>query len=107
MSGNGTVYIAGMDEGGGGFPHNNVNHIFRSTDGGNTWVHTYTGPSFAGPGVTASGYFACMFILPFTGGMRDGGNLPPLTMWFTWSMPRTARALTLETSITSAPPIAV
>jgi hypothetical protein len=61
MSGNGTVYAAGMDESGGGFPHNNVNHIYRSTDGGNTWTHTYTGPSFAGPGVGASGYFACMF----------------------------------------------
>ena len=61
VSGNGTMYIAGMDEGGGGFPHNNVNHIYRSTDGGNTWTNTYTGPSFAGPGVGASGYFACMF----------------------------------------------
>ena len=61
MSGNGTIYIAGMDEGGGGFPHNNVNHFYRSTDGGNTWTHTYNGPSFAGPGVGASGYFACMF----------------------------------------------
>jgi hypothetical protein len=58
---NGTVYVAGMDEGGGGFPHNNINHIYRSTDGGNTWLNTYTGPSFAGPGVAASGYFACMF----------------------------------------------
>ena len=64
MSGNGTIYIAGMDEGGGGFPHNNVNHIYRSTDGGNTWTHTYNGPSFPGPGVTASGYFACMFNPP-------------------------------------------
>jgi hypothetical protein len=64
MSGNGTIYIAGMDEGGGGFPHNNVNHIYRSTDGGNTWTHTYNGPSFSGPGVTASGYFACMFNPP-------------------------------------------
>src|SRR5213592_1225189 len=58
---NGDVYIAGMDEGGGGFPHNDINHLYRSTDGGNTWTHTYTGPSFAGPGVGASGYFACMF----------------------------------------------
>jgi hypothetical protein len=64
MSGNGTIYIAGMDEGGGGFPHNNVNHIYRSTDGGNTWAHTYNGLSFSGPGVTASGYFACMFNPP-------------------------------------------
>src|SRR3954451_10024895 len=61
MSGNGTIYIAGMDEGGGGFPHNDINKIFKSTDGGNTWANTYTGPSFPGPGVTAVGYFACMF----------------------------------------------
>ena len=66
LSGNGTIYVAGMDEGGGGFPHNNINHIYRSTDGGNTWTQTYVGPSFAGPGVTASGYFACMF--PDAGG---------------------------------------
>ena len=55
LSGNGTVYIAGMDEGGGGFPHNDINHLFKSTDGGNTWSHPYTGPSFPGPGVTAVG----------------------------------------------------
>ncbi len=61
LSGNGTIYVAGMDESGGGFPHNNINHIYRSTDGGNNWTQTYVGPSFAGPGVTASGYFACMF----------------------------------------------
>ena len=53
MSGNGTLYIAGMDEGGGGFPHDDTNLIFKSTDGGNTWTNTYTGPSFPGPGVTA------------------------------------------------------
>jgi hypothetical protein len=57
----GDVYIAGMNEGGGGFPHTDSNLIFRSTDGGNTWTNTYTGPSFSGPGVTAVGYFACMF----------------------------------------------
>ena len=66
LSGNGTVYIAGMDEGGGGFPHNDINKIFKSTDGGNTWANTYTGPSFPGPGVTAVGYFAQMF--------TDGGG---------------------------------
>ena len=58
------VYIAGMDEGGGGFPHNDTNKIFRSTDGGNTWTNTYTGTPFPGPGVTACSdnpYFACMF----------------------------------------------
>jgi Bacterial Ig-like domain len=66
LAGSGTVYIAGMDEGGGGFPHNDTNLIFKSTDGGNTWNNTYTGLSFPGPGVTAVGYFACMF--------TDGGG---------------------------------
>ena len=61
MSGNGTLYIAGMDEGGGGFPHNDTNLIYKSTDGGATWANTYTGTPFPGPGVTSSGYFACMF----------------------------------------------
>ena len=55
-----------MNEGGGGFPHTNMNVLYRSTDGGNTWVNTYNGPGFAGPGVTAVGYFACMF--------SDGGG---------------------------------
>jgi hypothetical protein len=62
----GVVYIAGMNEGGGGFPHNDNNLIYRSTDGGATWTNTYTGPIFPGPGVTAVGYFAQMF--------TDGGG---------------------------------
>ena len=53
MAGNGTVYIAGMDEGGGGFPHNDTNLMFKSTDGGSTWSNTYTGTPFPGPGVTS------------------------------------------------------
>ena len=57
----GVVYVAGMDEDGGGFPHNNNNLIYKSTDGGTTWTNTYNGPAFPGPGVTAVGYFACMF----------------------------------------------
>ena len=61
MSGNGTLYIAGMDEGGGGFPHNDTNKMFKSTDGGATWSNTYTGTPFPGPGVCSSGYFAGIF----------------------------------------------
>src|SRR5438132_4516467 len=61
LGGNGTIYIAGMDEGGGGFPHNDNNLIFKSTDGGATWCNTYTGTPFPGPGVGAVGYFAVMF----------------------------------------------
>jgi hypothetical protein len=66
LAGSGAVYIAGMDEGGGGFPHNDTNYIFKSTDGGNTWTNTYGpgSPSFPGPGIQAcseQGYFSCMF----------------------------------------------
>jgi hypothetical protein len=61
LAGSGTIYVAGMDEGGGGFPHSDTNLIFKSTDGGSTWSNTYTGTPFPGPGVTAQGYFACMF----------------------------------------------
>ena len=59
----GAVYIAGMDEMGGGLT-NRANKIYRSTDGGNTWTNTYTGPTFAGPGRGASGFFATMYSGP-------------------------------------------
>jgi hypothetical protein len=63
----GTVYVAGMNEMGGGLT-TRANKIYRSTDGGNTWTNTFTGPAFPGPGVTTcpNPYFACMF--PDTGG---------------------------------------
>src|SRR4026208_612093 len=61
MSGNGTLYIAGMDEGGGGFPHNDTNLIYKSTDAGASWSNTYTGSPSPGPGACSSGYFAGMF----------------------------------------------
>ena len=32
---------------------NRANNIYRSTDGGNTWTNTYTGPTFPGPGRSA------------------------------------------------------
>jgi hypothetical protein len=62
----GVLYIAGMNEGDGGFPHDDANLMFRSTDGGTSWTNAYTGPMFPGPGVTAVGYFTCMF--PDNGG---------------------------------------
>src|SRR5437899_2568082 len=78
----GNVYIAGMDEGGGGFPHNDTNKIFRSTDGGTTWTNTYTGTPFAGPGVQVcsdNSYFSCMF--PDAGGFwRHEGWGEPATL---------------------------
>jgi hypothetical protein len=60
----GTVYIAGINEGGGGFPHNCNNLFYRSTDGGNSWTNTYTGPTFSGPGRCGGGYFADMYCDP-------------------------------------------
>jgi hypothetical protein len=59
----GTVYVAGMNEMNGGLT-NRANLIYKSTDGGNSWVKTYTGPTFAAPGITTcpNSYFACMFI---------------------------------------------
>src|ERR1043166_6751524 len=60
----GAVYIAGMDESSGGCGTTRANKIFRSTDGGNTWTNTYTGPTFIGPCRSASGYFATMYDNP-------------------------------------------
>ena len=71
-----TVYIAGMDEGGGGFPHNDTNLIFKSTDGGLLGA-TPNWHTLPGTGRTSSGYFACMFSdngWP-TGGTRAGVSL--------------------------------
>ena len=65
----GDVYIAGMDENGGngcssGCGTNRNNKIYRSTDGGNTWTNTYTGPTFVGPCRAASGFFCTMYSSP-------------------------------------------
>jgi hypothetical protein len=60
----GDVYVAGMNEGGGGLAGPRSNLIFRSTDGGSTWANTYTGPTFAASGranCTANSYFVCMY----------------------------------------------
>jgi hypothetical protein len=55
-----TVFVAAMDEGGGGLA-TRQNIMFRSTDGGNTWTSVTMGPRFnaVGDGVCASNsYFA-------------------------------------------------
>jgi hypothetical protein len=59
------VFVAGMNEGGGGFA-NRINKLYRSTDGGATWINTYTGPAFAAPGraLCPNTYFVCMFSSP-------------------------------------------
>jgi hypothetical protein len=67
--GTGDVYLAGMDENGGngctsGCGTNRNNKIYRSTDGGNTWTNTYTGPSFVGACRGNSGYFCTMYSNP-------------------------------------------
>jgi hypothetical protein len=60
----GDVYIAAMNENGGNSNFNRNNLFYRSTDGGNSWTNTYTGPTFSGPHRTNSGYFACMYSSP-------------------------------------------
>ena len=40
-----------MNEMSGGLT-NRANKIYKSTDGGNTWTNTFTGPTFPGPGRT-------------------------------------------------------
>ena len=61
----GDVYVASMNEMGGGLT-NRANVFYKSSDGGNSWTKTYTGPTFAGPGRTTcpNPYFACMFSGP-------------------------------------------
>ena len=105
----GDVYIAGMDEGGGGFPHNDTNNIYQ--------VHRrrqYLGQHLHRHHLSRAGRVLCQATSPacfptngwLTGGTRAGVNLPPTTASFTWSMPSTAPAPTPATSITSAPPTA-
>jgi hypothetical protein len=53
----GTVFVAGMDEGGGGL-NNRTNLIYRSPDGGDTWTQITMGIPFAPPGEPGCGYFA-------------------------------------------------
>jgi hypothetical protein len=70
----GTVYVAGMNEMNGGLT-NRSNIIYKSTDGGNSWTKTYTGPTFPAPGRTScpNTYFACMFQTPQGGYWRHMG----------------------------------
>src|SRR5438552_11958506 len=61
LQGSGNVYIAGMDEGGGGLT-TRQNIIYRSTDGGATWnAGVNAGAACQGPGRAVSGYFATVF----------------------------------------------
>jgi hypothetical protein len=54
---NSTVFVAAMDEGGGGF-NTRQNVIYASVNGGNTWTSSTTGPRFNPPGSLTCGYFA-------------------------------------------------
>ena len=54
-----TVFVASMDEGGGGFA-TRQNIIYRSTDGGLSWTNSNTGPRFAAAGDVSCGYFVAV-----------------------------------------------
>lgn len=71
----GDVYVAGMNEGGGGLGQRS-NLMFRSTDGGASFTNTYTGPYFFGPGRCGTGYFAAMYCSPSPGWVNMGWGQP-------------------------------
>ena len=84
----GDVYLAGMDENAVvGCGTNRNNKIFRSTDGGNTFTNTYTGPAFVGPCRSIRVSSPRCTAAPLTGGTWAGVSLPPSTMWLALSMP--------------------
>jgi hypothetical protein len=70
----GTVYVAAMDEHGGGLTTRS-NKIYKSIDGGNSWTNTYTGAAFNAPGTRTcpNSYFACMFQVGSSGYWRHMG----------------------------------
>src|SRR5439155_1193431 len=51
LQGSGRVYVASMNEGGGGLT-TRQNVMYRSTNGGVTWTSVNAGPSFQAPGRT-------------------------------------------------------
>src|SRR6267143_1654558 len=58
--GSGRVYVAAMNEGGGGLT-TRQNVMYRSTNGGVSWTSVNVGPALQGPGRATSGYFALAF----------------------------------------------
>jgi hypothetical protein len=60
LQGSGYVYVATMNEGGGGLT-NRQSVMYRSINGGVTWTSTNAGPPFQGPGRSTNGYFALAF----------------------------------------------
>src|SRR6266480_1173175 len=60
LQGSGRVYLAAMNEGGGGLT-TRQNVMYRSTNGGVSWTSVNVGPALQGPGRATSGYFALAF----------------------------------------------
>src|SRR5262249_28098228 len=63
LQGSGRVYVAAMNEGGGGLT-TRQNVMYRSTNGGVSWTSSNAGSPFQAPGrttCTANSYFVCMF----------------------------------------------
>jgi hypothetical protein len=56
LAGSGAIYVAGMDEGGGGFPHNDTNLIFKST-GGTRAGDSLLRSTICSPGLCAARYW--------------------------------------------------
>lgn len=108
-SATGTVYVAGMSEGAsGGLAGPRSNKIYRSTDGGNTWTNTYTGPTFTPAGranCTANSYFVCMYA-PDTWRHMGWGEPAALNGVVSYVYTQHGAGTDPPTSCTSAPPTA-
>src|SRR5439155_21024488 len=78
LQGSGRVYVAAINEGGGGFAMRQ-NVIYRSTDGGGTWSSSNAGPAFQPPGraiCISEPYYVCQFSNPTTIWRHTGWGQP-------------------------------
>src|SRR5262249_15702619 len=78
LQGSGRVYVAAMNEEGGGLT-TRQNVMFRSIDGGVTWTSTPIGSPFSAVGrqtCTQDSYFVCMFNTPITQWRHMGWGQP-------------------------------
>jgi hypothetical protein len=75
LQGSGRVYVAAMNEGGGGLT-TRQNVMYRSTNGGVSWTSVNAGPSFQAPGrtsCTANSYFVVAKAVLFGASDRSMG----------------------------------
>ena len=96
---NSTVFIASMDEGGGGNA-TRQNLMFRSTDGGKTWTQVTMGPRLQ-PGRRSELWDTFTKSIPSSGTWAGGNRQLAPMAWSTTSTPGQGRTATTGTSFTN------